>query len=237
MFSFFSFNHSQRAHSPVLRTAMLWTHTLLLQENDAIIQFCGPFSAFLLSSWLGLNRTWKDNQRSFYEEASKNEWELEGSSWICLWQQWKEHRSVPDAFLTSLNSPLFFFSLPSSELGECVLLVQSHCIMGGLERPRGCDIIKPICERPFNRVYACMCMWCHSVAPAPFIFVWPQARKTEFWHQRHRPQPTLQVLRFHSFFPLVPPLSLCLCRHGCLLTVSIPTPFHRTILRVWLLQL
>lgn len=123
----------------------------------------------------------------------------------------KERTSVPDAFLTSLNSPLFFFSLPSSELGECVLLVQSHCITGGLERVRGCDIIKPICERPFSRAYACMCVWCHSVAPVPFIFVWPQARKTEFWHQRLQASAHAPGTKVSLILPLrSPPFSLSL---------------------------
>lgn len=170
-----------------------------------------PFSTFLLYSWLGLNRTCKDNQRSFYEEASKDRWDLEGNSWTCLWHHWKERRGVPEAFLASLYSPLFSFSLPSSELGECVLLVQSHCIMGGLQRARGCDIIKPICERPSNHTYACMCVWCHSVAPAPFIFVWPQARKTEFWHQRPQASAHAPGTKVSLILPLSsPPFSLSL---------------------------
>lgn len=79
--------------------------------------------------------------------------------------------------------------------------------MDGLER--GCDIIKPICERPFNRAYACMCVWCHSVPPAPFIFVWPQARKTEFWHQRpqasaHAPGTKVSLILPLSSLPFSP---------------------------------
>ena len=109
--------------------------------------------------------------------------------------------------------------------------------MGVLERPRGCDIIKPICERPFIRVYACMCVWCHSLAPAPFIFARPQARKTAFWHQRPQASAHAPGTKVSLILPLSPPAPPRLCRHGCLLTVSIPTPFHSIIRCVWLLQL
>lgn len=51
--------------------------------------------------------------------------------------------------------------------------------------------------------------------------------KTEFWHQRPQASAHAPGTKVSLILPLSsPPLSLCLCRHGCLLTVSIPTPFH-----------
>lgn len=158
---------------------------------------------------------------------------------LCPWHRRKEYRGVANAFLTSLTSPLFPLSFPTSEPMGRVCCLFSHTVLWQLETLNNCDIIKPNCERPLNRVYACVCAWCHSAARLPFISVWPQARKNTFWHQQLKASAHVSGTKVSLIlFPSDPSLFLLrLCLRDCLLPVSIPTPFHRTERRVWLLQL
>lgn len=97
----------------------------------------------------------------------------------------------------------------------------SHTVLWRLETLNNCDIIKPNCERPLNRV--CVC---DAIQPLGCL-LFPSDRrlvKTHSGTSSLRPQPTSQVLRFHSFFSSqIPPF---FSSASVSATVCSPSPYQ-----------